>query len=147
MNKKIRETYADASKSAAKLKELELLLQKENPEAASTKAYLGAVAALKGNFSFFPAMKLSYFWEASRYFEEAIRQEPNNLEAIFLRFTVECGVPAIMSYALHLQEDKKQIITLLKSQEVESYFKKAIIKFLTESGKCTLAEKKELQGM
>jgi len=149
MNKKIRETYDQASKDAAKLKELEVLVGKpaNGENKAVQKAYQGAISALKGKYSFFPAMKLSYFWEASRYFAEAIQEAPANLEVVFLRFTVECGVPSLMSYALHLQEDKKSILSLLKSEKTESYFQKAIIKFMLESGKCTFSERKELEEM
>lgn len=145
MNQVFRNTYKEASKKESKIKVLEDLIQNEDPQNSTILAYKGAVAALKGNHSFFPAIKLSYFWEASNFFEKALAANPENLEAIFLRFTVECGVPSLMSYALHLQEDKKKIIELLPQSHLEEDFKQAIAEYLINSGKCTTKEKKVLE--
>lgn len=144
MNQEFRKAYKEASKKESQIKVLEKLIQNEDPQNATILAYKGALAALKGNYSFFPAIKLSYFWEASNFFEKALATDPENLEAIFLRFTVECSVPSLMSYALHLQEDRKKIIELLPKSNLEKDFKKAIAQYLIDSGKCTSIEKKEL---
>ena len=145
MNQAFRNTYKEASKKESKIKVLEDLIRNEDPQDSTILAYKGAVAALKGNHSFFPAIKLSYFWEASNFFEKALAINPENLEAVFLRFTVECGVPSLMSYALHLQEDRKKIIELLPQSPLEEDFKQAIAEYLINSGKCTTKEKKVLE--
>jgi len=145
MNQKLRTAYKEASKKQSHIKVLEKLVQNENPQNATILAYKGAISALKGSYSFLPTIKLAHFWEASNFFEKALAAEPENLEAIFLRFTVECGVPSLMSYALHLQEDRKKIIKLLPTSNLDEDFKKAIAQHLIDSGKCTSAEKKELE--
>lgn len=148
MNQEIRNTYKEASKKEGKIKDLEALIQKiqkEDAQNSTILAYQGAVAALKGNYSLFPTTKLSYFWKASNYFQKALSENPTDLEAIFLRFTVECGVPSLMNHALHLQEDKKKIIELLPTSHLEEDFKKAIAEYLIESGRCTSTEKKALE--
>ncbi|GAB4488078.1 MAG: hypothetical protein OHK0045_09410 [Raineya sp.] len=145
MNQEFRNAYKEASKKESKIKVLESLIQNQDPKHSTILAYKGAIAALKGNYSFFPAIKLSHFWEASSYFEKALAANPENLEAVFLRFTVECGVPSLMSYALHLQEDKKKIIALLPQSDLEEDFKQAIAEYLIESGKCNASEKKILE--
>lgn len=145
MNQEFRQAYKEAAKKESQIKVLEKLIQNEDPHNSTILAYKGALAALKGNYSFFPAIKLSCFWEASNFFEKALSAEPENLEAIFLRFTVECSVPSLMSYALHLQEDRKKIIELLPASNLDKIFKKAIAQYLIDSGKCTSSEKKELE--
>ncbi|MCS6796765.1 MAG: hypothetical protein NZ516_12480, partial [Raineya sp.] len=112
MTKLLRTLYKEASENERKLKEFEQAIQQEKVSEAIRWAYKGALQALKGKYSFLPATKLSFFWEASNYLEKALAQEPENVEIIFLRFTVECGVPSLMNYALHLQEDRKKIIQL-----------------------------------
>jgi hypothetical protein len=147
MNKTFRKAYADASKQESKLKVLEELVAQEKEESAVILAYKAGIQALKGNYAFFPAMKLSYFWESSKLFDKALALEPDNLEVIFLRFTIECGVPSIMSYALHLQKDKKSILELLPQSKLDKDFKKAMIDFMLESGKCTESEEKTLKSI
>jgi hypothetical protein len=145
MNQEFRKAYKEASKKESHIKILEKLIQNQPTQNATILAYKGAVAALRGNYSFLPTVKLAHFWEANSFFEKALASEPENLEAIFLRFTVECGVPSLMSYALHLQEDKKKIIKLLPTSSLDEDFKKAIAQYLIDSGKCTSSEKKELE--
>lgn len=145
MTQLLRKLYKEASENEKKLKEFEQAIHQENISEAVRYAYQGALQALKGKYSFLPAMKLNFFWEASSYLQKALAQEPENVEIIFLRFTVECGVPSLMSYALHLQEDRKKIIELLPESNLEDDFKKAIAEYLIKSGKCTFAEKKVLQ--
>jgi hypothetical protein len=147
MNQEFRKTYADASRQQTKVKVLENLIAKAPEENAVVLAYKACVQALKGNYAFLPAMKLAYFWEANAYFEKALTLEPDNLEIIFLRFTVECGVPLLMSYALHLQEDRKKIISLLPKSNLDEEFKQAIIEYLLDSGKCSFEEKKILNSL
>jgi len=140
MNKDFRTAYAEAAKKESAVKTLETLINQEDKDSAIVLGYQGALQALKGNYTFFPTMKLSYFWSASGYFEQALKLEPQNVEVLFLRFTVECGVPAIMSYALHLSSDRKKIVELLPKSKLEKSFKKAMIDFMLESGKCTEEE-------
>ncbi|KOY86643.1 hypothetical protein AD998_11265 [bacterium 336/3] len=147
MNKAFRKAYSDASKQESKLKVLEELIAQEKEESAVLLAYKAGFQALKGNYAFFPAMKLAYFWECSKLFDKALELEPDNLEVIFLRFTIECGVPSIMSYALHLQKDKKSILELLPNSNFDKEFKKAMIDFMFESGKLTESEEKILKSV
>ncbi|PKQ70409.1 hypothetical protein [Raineya orbicola] len=145
MTQLLRRLYKEASENEKKLKDFEQAIQQEKVSEAIRYAYKGALQALKGKYSFLPAVKLNFFWEASGYLQKALAQEPENVEIIFLRFTVECGVPSLMSYALHLQEDRKKIVELLPESHLEEDFKKAIAEYLIQSGKCTFAEKKVLQ--
>jgi hypothetical protein len=145
MTQLLRRLYKEASENEKKLKDFEQAIQQEEVSEAIRYAYKGALQALKGKYSFLPAIKLNFFWEASGYLQKALAQEPENVEIIFLRFTVECGVPSLMSYALHLQEDRKKIVELLPESHLEEDFKKAIAEYLIQSGKCTFAEKKVLQ--
>lgn len=145
MTQLLRKLYKEASENPNKLKDFEQAIQQENLSPALQSAYKGALQALKGKYNFLPTIKLNLFWEASSYLQKALNQEPDNVEIIFLRFTVECGVPSLMNHALHLYEDKRKIIQLLPTSHLETDFKKAIAEYLINSGKCTFAEKKQLQ--
>src|SRR5690606_30711737 len=53
-----------------------------------------------------PFRKLSHFNEGKKMLEEAIRNEPDNLELRFLRLSVQSETPAFLKYKQHIQSER-----------------------------------------
>ncbi|MFN3316262.1 MAG: hypothetical protein ACK40K_05580 [Raineya sp.] len=146
MNQKIREAFLKASQNYKDLKNFEQLLQNEQPDKPLFRAYQAACKALYAYYSLVPAMKLSYFLEASQMLSNAIQEVPENIEMRFIRFAMESSLPAAANnYALHLREDKKVIVEQITKSKLQKSFKKVIAQMLVHSGLCTFADKKVLE--
>jgi hypothetical protein len=147
MNPNIRQVFLEASQKFLALKDLEQLLEtSEKKDSPLFLAYKAATLALYAKYSLVPAMKLSYFLQANGLLEQAIAENPENIEIRFIRFAVEHHLPAAASnYALHLREDKKIIIENLVRSKLNRAFKASIAQILWHSGLCTFADKKVLE--
>jgi len=89
MNLKIRQVFLEASQKFSALKDLEQLLENsEKKDSPLFLAYKAATLALYAKYSLVPAMKLSYFLQASGLLEQAIAENPENIEIRFIRFAV-----------------------------------------------------------
>jgi hypothetical protein len=69
-------------------------------------AYLGAFQAIWAQHTFNPFEKLSSFHKGIKNIEKAATQSPNNIEVIFIRYSVQKNCPRFLGYSDHLREDE-----------------------------------------
>jgi hypothetical protein len=106
-------------------------------------AYMGALLALKAKHTWNPYAKLRYLNDAEKTLGEAVNNDPENLEIRFLRFSVECNVPAFLGAGKNLEEDHRIMLSQLEKKEYGTADKKlvvTIIRFLINSNKCNTAQ-------
>ena len=70
-------------------------------------AYLGAFQTIWANHVFNPFSKLKTFNKGKRNIDKAIKLSPNNVEIIFIRYSIQKNSPAFLSYKSNLKEDQK----------------------------------------
>jgi hypothetical protein len=143
----IREKIVRAIDNSLMTDSLYTSLEKEKDRPAVKTAYMGALLALKAKHTWNPYYKLRYLNEAENTFAQAIKQDPQDIEIRFLRFSVECNVPGFLGYNKNLESDHGMIITQLEKGDYGSADKKlvvTIIRYLINSKKCSLDQLKNL---
>ena len=70
-------------------------------------AYYGAYQTIWANHVYNPIEKLKTFNKGKRNIDKAIKLSPNNVEIIFIRYSIQKNSPAFLSYKSNLKEDQK----------------------------------------
>lgn len=112
-----------------------------------TTAYMGALDALKAKHSWNPYSKIKYLNTSEKLMQEAVKQDPHNIEILFMRFSIEHNVPGFLGYNKDLVGDKEEMIAQLNRKNYGTADKEltvSIIRFLIDSKRCTLAEDEKL---
>lgn len=92
-------------------------------------AYIGANNLLISKFSKNIVKKFKYFEEGKNLIEQAIKNDPKNIEIIFIRYLNQINCPWFLNYNQNLGEDRDFLIknfNLINDQ----YFKNVIQKIL-----------------
>ena len=107
---KIREIYFFSNKDENICDSISLLLKNMSSENNLVLAYNGANTLLyctKTNNVF---KKFSYFEKGKYMIEQAIKNEPKNVEITFLRYINQKNTPWYLNYKKNIKEDYKFII-------------------------------------
>jgi len=107
---KIREIYFFSDKDENICDSISLLLKDMDTENNLVLAYSGANTLLyctKTNNVF---KKFSYFEKGKYMIEQAIKNEPKNVEIAFLRYINQKNTPWYLNYKKNIKEDYKFII-------------------------------------
>jgi hypothetical protein len=119
------------------------VLERVPQKTALTIGYLGALDALKAKHSWNPYSKLKYLNTSQKLMQQALQQDPHNIEILFMRFSIQYNVPGFLGCSKNLDGDKAELITQLNHKNYGTADKDltvAIIKFLIDSKRCTMAE-------
>lgn len=81
------------------------------------RCYKGVSIVMKSNYVLNPYEKFSYFKKGKSIIEQAVQDEPHNIEIRFLRFCVQNKCPIILGYKHDLENDKKFILSKLNSEK------------------------------
>ena len=118
-------SYNNKSTSDSLSRYLNLFDKKNN----TIDAYIGANNLLISKFSKNIVKKFKYFEEGKNLIEQAIKNDPKNIEIIFLRYLNQINCPWFLNYNQNLGEDRDFLIknfNLINDQ----YFKNVIQKIL-----------------
>lgn len=101
----LRLNYANfvSDKSLCKKTIAELLLQKE--ESTLHLGYLGYLQTIWANHVLNPVSKLSTFKEGKQNIEQAIKNDPENVELRFIRLSVQKNAPSFLGYRSDIEQD------------------------------------------
>src|SRR5687768_14330751 len=102
----IRELYTKAAFTESQNKLLLNTLNKNNKLDVTCEAYRGAATILMAKHSINPYSKLKHFYDGKKILEAAIKKDPGNVEARYLRFTIQSNVPDFLGYNNEIQADK-----------------------------------------
>ena len=92
-------------------------------------AYIGANNLLISKFSKNIVKKFKYFEEGKNLIEQAIKNDPKNIEIIFIRYLNQINCPWFLNYNQNLVEDYDFLIKNLNFIS-DPYFKNVIEKIL-----------------
>ncbi len=122
------------------------------PESASAQypkllAYKGTALATSAECVFSPFTKLSRFKEGKAMIEQAIKSDPNNLEARFLRLSVQLSAPSFLDYNSDIETDRSLIVKGLTANPnslSDADFTSKVIDYLIQKGNPTSSERENL---
>jgi len=138
---KVRDMYYKASTNRA---DAELFFKSIQSYSGIDKSliegYKGMSFMIKANFDFNPYYKLSYFVKGKAFLDEAIANDPENIELRFLRFCVQTNAPGFLGYSGKITEDKTIIKKYYSTLEDED-LKKRIKEYMLNSKSCSKDEK------
>lgn len=144
----IRKTYQLAVESPSVTEKLSSDLKKIKKPDPLTLAYIASVEALKAKHSWNPYSKLSYMTNFDKLMGDAIKQNPDNMEIRFLRYTIQYYTPSFLGYSKNLEEDKRLIVdSFLKKKFVSNNKKliKEVYDFMLHTNSLTPAEKLKME--
>lgn len=148
-----RNEFALAIDNSSKATTLHNRLEPLNASHGVLYAYKGAVLSLMAKHARNPYTKLQYLDKASKVLNEAVKQEPANIESRYLRLSVELSVPAYLGYNQHVEEDKRVIAESIIAKtyaEIDHKTLKNIASFVVKNAKLdadTIAKIKKATGI
>ena len=127
--KQIRELYLTSYNNKSACDSLSSYLNILDKKDNTIDAYIGANNLLISKFSKNIVKKFKYFEEGKKLIEQAIKNDPKNIEIIFIRHLNQINSPWFLNYNQNLGEDRDFLIknfNLINDQ----YFKNVIQKIL-----------------
>lgn len=133
--KEARKKYFEAIGNERKIERLLKDLQNiENPSALLL-AYRAACESMMAQFSWNPYTKLAQVNKSFDFFEKAIKDDAQNVEIRFLRFSVQHNVPDFLRKNREFEEDKNVLVDNFDKANFDIEFRQFIIGYLKDSGR------------
>jgi len=123
------------------------LQSESNQHNITAVTYIGALTCLKGKHAFWPQKKFEYVNDGLKIMDEALAQETNNLEALFIRATTTYYLPFFFHRKEQSREDMRQLSRLLLEFNTDTYPKELVqnvIAFLRENADLSETQSQEL---
>ena len=111
--------YSRSSSDKALCEKMMEDLEREKESSAIYLGYLGGYQTIWAKHVFNPVTKLNTFKMGSKKIEQAIKQQPNNVELRFIRLSVQVNAPTFLGYHSHIEKDKEFIIKNRKQIQSE----------------------------
>ena len=127
--KQIRELYLTSYNNKSTCDSLSSYLNLLDKKDNTIDAYIGANNLLISKFSKNIVKKFKYFEEGKKLIEQAIKNDPKNIEIIFLRYLNQKNSPWFLNYNQNIVEDYDFLIKNLNFIS-DPYFKNVIEKIL-----------------
>jgi hypothetical protein len=130
---KIRSLFLTASNNKTSCE----LFKKECDKLASSlsttiQGYRACSKMMSAKYFINPLTKLTEFKQGKQQLEHCIQKDPNNIELIYIRYSIQTHVPSFLGYSSDLDQDKqklKQASTNLTDLEL----KKNIIAYIAQN--------------
>jgi hypothetical protein len=140
---KIRTAYQEAANDESKAKILLEKVDAHSGKSATLLGYKGAVTMMMAKFQLNPLSKLDFFNKGKTILEQAIAKDDDNIELIFIRFSVQSNAPTFLDYNRQLPKDKQFLLVNLADVK-DKDLKNRITQFLKTSPYLTDAERSSL---
>ena len=127
--KNVRELYLSSYNNKSACDSLSNYLNQLEEKDNTINAYTGANNLLISKFSKHIAIKFKYFEEGKKIIEQSIKNDPKNIEIIFLRYLNQINSPWFLNYNQNLGEDRDFLNKNLNFIS-DPYFKNVIQKIL-----------------
>lgn len=128
----LRQTYLASFKKEQVCDSVKTFLENKKELSNIENAYLGVFHMMKCRFTLNPISKISLFSIGRDLLEQSIKNDPENLEIRFLRYSIQKNIPKILLYSQHISTDEKFIfdkIALSKDKELNDYITSTIKTF------------------
>lgn len=143
--KEIQKSYFEAIGNERKIERVLKILQNIKNPSALLLAYRAACESMMAQFTWNPYIKLAQVTKSFDFFEEAIKQNPQDAEIRFLRFSVQHNVPDFLRKNREFEDDKMVLLTNFETANFEKEFGNFIITYLKDSKRFAESEIKKLQ--
>ena len=140
--KETRKKYFEAIGNERKIERLLKQLQDIENLSALLLAYRAACESMMAQFSWNPYTKLAQVNKSFDFFAKAIKEDSQNAEIRFLRFSVQHNVPDFLRKNREFEEDKDILVENFDKANFDTEFAQFIIGYLKDSGRF---EKSELE--
>ena len=127
--KHLRKLYLTSYNNKSTCDSLSSYLNLFNKKNNTIDAYIGANNLLISKFSKNIVKKFKYFEEGKKLIEQAIKNDPKNIEIIFIRYLNQINSPWFLNYNQNLGEDRDFLIKNFNLIN-DPYFKNVIQKIL-----------------
>ncbi|WP_299887236.1 hypothetical protein [uncultured Lacinutrix sp.] len=143
--KEVRTAYRAAGEDNTKVEAFyKLVSTVKKTDKAVFVAYKGASIAMLAKGKKTIKEKKTGFIKGVELLEFAIKKEPNNIEARFIRLSIQENTPKLLKYKGKIAEDKHFILSQFK-QIRDNHLKSHIKDYIMKSKGFTEEEKKKLQ--
>ncbi|MFK7952122.1 MAG: hypothetical protein AB8B73_04700 [Ekhidna sp.] len=118
-------------------------MESDLDRSATLLAYQAVSEALLAQVIWNPFSKLSQVMKYDRIMQEAVMNDPDNIEIRFLRLAIEVNLPDFLGMSEHIQEDRDMIVqnmSEVRTMNLEKSYGQYIFFFLNEAGLCTEEE-------
>jgi hypothetical protein len=140
-----RKAYDEAVYKASAGKTFLAQAEKLNPTEPLIMGYVGAVKMIMAKHYFNPWAKLHSFNQGRELLEKALAAQPQGVELVFLRFSIQSNSPGFLNYNQHLATDKAFLLANIVSLK-DKVLKEKISNYLLSSEALTPAEKQKIQA-
>lgn len=141
--KKIRLNFALMNKQEEAVNNIKQIALTSTEVSVNLKrAYFAAAEMISAQYKINPAAKIKSFNAGKKILEATIFADTSNLEARYIRFTIQQNAPSFLGYNKSLSSDKNYIIKYLnqfKSSDPELFA--SVYAYLLTYGKLNLQEK------
>lgn len=125
-----RELFINSTKDESIANEFFKSTHNVNNNSAITLGYKAVSEFIMCNYTSNVYKKWSYFKNAKQLLETAIKNDPKNIELIFLRYSIQKKLPSFLGYNENLQNDENQIATFLNLYTLKNTTDPKLIVFL-----------------
>jgi len=111
--------------------------------------YQGALKAISAKYTFNPVAKVNRFNNGVAELEKAISLDKNNIELIYVRYTIELNAPSMLGYNKNTALDKNRLLIYVNTKmlaEKDMDLSTRIAKYLYNFAPLTPKEKMELKS-
>ena len=145
----VRQRYQNALSDSKTAETLFSDLNAQSSPQPLILAYKGATRAVMAQYALSPASKLEYVREGSGWLDDAVIQDPNDMEIRYLRYTVERSMPAFLPYRTHLAQDSQRLTAALISGKhgLTPEIADLVIRFLLKNAELEPAQRKKLESL
>jgi len=130
---KMRSMYLIASNSKASCELFKKECDKlESSSITTIQGYRACSKMMIAKYFMNPLTKLTEFKQGKLQLERCIQKDPNNIELIYIRYSIQTHVPSFLGYTSDLDQDKqklKQASTTISDLEL----KKNILAYLAQN--------------
>jgi len=105
--------------------------------------YIGTLEALKAKHSWNPYNKIRYVALSQKTMKIAVNRDPNNLEILFMRFSIQHYTPSFLGFSKDLEEDRKAIVRQFKNRKfghADTALIRNMAAFMIQSERCLKEE-------
>lgn len=138
--KEARKKYFEAIGDEQKIEKLLKQLQDIKNSSALLLAYCAACESMMAQFSWNPYTKLAQVNKSFNFFEKAVKDDYQNVEIRFLRFSVQHNVPDFLRKNREFEEDKDVLVKNFENADFDAEFRQFIIGYLKDSKRFEVSE-------
>jgi hypothetical protein len=141
----LRNLYYEAAAGKTDTESFEKFLKSSTGIKSSViKGYQGLGLMLRAREAWNPYDKLKSFNKGKQLLDEAVKNDPSEMELRFLRFSVQNNVPSFLGYHDRMAEDKTVILTVYAYSK-DADLKSRIKDYFGNSKQCSKEERERLK--